>query len=86
MSQLMISVSGIRGIVGAALTPSVVTHYAASFATWLGPGPSVFGRDSRPSGPALRHAVLAGLLGASGDDGHAMLDTEVLACPVMFGT
>lgn len=64
MSQLMISVSGIRGIVGAGLTPEVVTHYAASFASWLGPGPIVFGRDSRPSGPALRHAVLAGLLGA----------------------
>lgn len=60
----MISVSGIRGIVGAGLSPEVVTHYAASFATWLGPGPIVFGRDSRPSGPALRHAVLAGLLGA----------------------
>lgn len=60
----MISVSGIRGIVGAGLTPEILTHYAASFATWLGPGPIVFGRDSRPSGPALRHAVLAGLLGA----------------------
>src|ERR687889_275258 len=40
-SDLIVSVSGIRGIVGAGLTP-----------------------EGRPSGEMLRHAVLAGLLGA----------------------
>lgn len=63
----MISVSGIRGVVGSTLTPEVVTRYAAAFASYLGPGPVVFGRDSRPSGPALRHAVLGALQGAGRD-------------------
>src|SRR5512140_955054 len=63
----MISVSGIRGIVGSGLTPELVTKYSAAFAASLGPGPIVLGRDSRPTGPALRHAVLAGLLGAGRD-------------------
>lgn len=63
----MISVSGIRGIIGSGLTPETATHYAAAFANWLPPGPVVVGRDSRPSGPALRHAVLAGLLSAGRD-------------------
>jgi phosphomannomutase len=58
----MISVSGIRGIVGAGLSRN--RHaLRRPFATWLGPGPIVRPRF-RPSGPALRHAVPAGLLGA----------------------
>ncbi len=59
----MISVSGIRGIVGAGLTPLVASRYAAFFAAWLPPGPIVLGRDSRPTGPALHHAVTAALVG-----------------------
>ena len=31
---LMVSVSGIRGRVGAGLTPEVVTSYAAAFGAW----------------------------------------------------
>jgi phosphomannomutase len=36
MSQggLMVSVSGIRGRVGEALTPEVVARYAAAFGAW----------------------------------------------------
>jgi phosphomannomutase len=32
--QLMVSVSGIRGRVGTALTPEVVARYAAEFGAW----------------------------------------------------
>jgi phosphomannomutase len=79
VSQLMISVSGIRGIVGASLTPDVVTRYAAAFATWLPPGPIVFGRDSRPSGEALRHAVLTGLLGV----GREVIELGIVPTPTV---
>jgi len=62
---LMVSVSGIRGRVGEALTPEIVARYAAGFGAWASSrGPSrnvVVGRDSRVSGPMFHHAVLAGL-------------------------
>jgi phosphomannomutase len=59
----MISVAGIRGIVGESLTAPVVSRYAAAFAETMGTGPIVVGRDARPSGPWMYHAVAAGLLG-----------------------
>ncbi len=57
---LMVSVSGVRGRVGEALTPELVTTYAAGFGAWAR-GPIVVGRDSRVSGPMFHRAVLAGL-------------------------
>jgi len=59
--SLMISTSGIRGIVGAGLDPVMVTKYAASYGTWIGKGKVVVGRDSRPSGELYLMAVVAGL-------------------------
>jgi len=63
---LMVSVSGIRGRVGTALTPDVVARYAAAFGAWsiAQPGAStsiVVGRDSRVSGPMFHHVVLGAL-------------------------
>lgn len=62
---LMVSVSGIRGRVGEALTPEIVTRYAAAFGAWaIGKGKSrqiVLGRDSRVSGPMFHRAAIAGL-------------------------
>ena len=56
----MISVSGIRGRVGEALTPEVVASYAAAFGAWAR-GTIVVGRDSRVSGPMFHRVVLAAL-------------------------
>jgi phosphomannomutase len=62
---LMVSVSGIRGRVGEALTPEIVGTFAAGFGAWaLARGPSraiVVGRDSRVSGPMFHRVVLAAL-------------------------
>jgi len=66
-SKLMISVAGIRGIVGESLTPPVVANFCAAFAAELGDGPVVVGRDARTSGPMVLHAVCAGLRGAGRD-------------------
>ncbi len=65
---LMVSVSGLRGKVGEALDPLVVTRYAAAFGTYLheeigGPPTVVVGRDSRTSGPLLVRSVTAALEG-----------------------
>ena len=64
---LMVSVSGIRGRVGAALTPEVVARYAAAFGVWAaaraGQASSaiVVGRDSRVSGPMFHRVVVSAL-------------------------
>lgn len=57
----MISVAGIRGVIGTSLTPEVALRFAAAFGTFAGPGPVVLGRDSRLSGPMIEKAVEAGL-------------------------
>ena len=53
MAEPIISVSGLRGIVGETLTPEVAIRYAAAFAATLPPGDILVGRDSRPSGRML---------------------------------
>src|SRR3954451_6580105 len=63
---LMVSVSGIRGRVGEALTPEVVARYAAGFGAWSKKRPHsdgriVVGRDSRVSGPMFHRVVLSAL-------------------------
>ncbi|MCC6653237.1 MAG: phosphoglucosamine mutase [Candidatus Eisenbacteria bacterium] len=66
-SSLMISVAGVRGIVGESLTPAVVCRFAAAFSHALGEGPVVVGRDARVSGPMVLQAVCAGLTAAGRD-------------------
>ena len=67
MSSLMISVAGVRGIVGDSLTPVVVTRFCGAYARALGEGPVVVGRDARVSGPMVLAAVTAGLTAAGRD-------------------
>jgi len=60
----MISVSGVRGIVGKDLTPDLVVRYAAAFGTLArdrGYQSVVLARDARTSGPMFASAVRAGL-------------------------
>jgi phosphomannomutase len=64
MTELIVSVSGIRGIVGEGLTPAAALAYAAALATYTQGGRLVLSSDGRPSGVIVKHAVLAGLLGA----------------------
>ena len=60
--NLKISVSGVRGTVGDALTPSLMADFAAAFGEYVGGGRVIVGRDTRPSGPMYERAVVAGLL------------------------
>ena len=69
-NTLMISVSGIRGIVGADLTPELVARYAAALGVWSrGAGNSrvVLGRDARTSGEMFARAATAGFLSVGCD-------------------
>lgn len=65
-SRLMVSVSGVRGRVGAGLTPEVIAHFAAAFGAWARGGGEngstvVIGRDSRVSGEMFVRAATAAL-------------------------
>jgi phosphomannomutase len=62
MRPLKIGISGVRGVVGETFTPELVAEFAQAFATYLGGGPVLLGRDTRPSGAMLAAAVSSGLL------------------------
>lgn len=59
--SLKVGVSGVRGVVGESFTPQLAAAFAQAFGTFVGRGPVIVGRDTRPSGPMLEHAVIAGL-------------------------
>jgi phosphomannomutase len=67
MKPLKIGISGVRGVVGETFTPDLVVGFAQAFGTYLGPGRILVCRDTRPSGPMVASAVMAGLL-ATGCD------------------
>jgi phosphomannomutase len=73
---LKISISGVRGVVGESLTPTLLVRFAQAFGTYMGPGLIVIGRDTRTSGEMVRQAVVAGLLSS----GCRVVDLDI--CPV----
>ena len=73
----MVSISGIRGIVGESLTPVDATNLAAAFAHGAPPGPILVASDGRTSGDALRAACMAGL----GACGRLAVDLGVATTP-----
>ena len=77
MADPIISVSGLRGIIGSTLTPEVALRYATAFSALAPPGPFVITRDSRPSGRLLADVIHA-TLNAAGRD---TLDAGVAATP-----
>ena len=66
MVGLLISVSGIRGVVGEGLTPEAAAKFGAAFGGWTG-GTVAVGRDTRPTGEMLEMAAISGLLSAGSD-------------------
>ncbi len=82
--QLIISISGMRGIIGENLTASIAADYGAAFGTFLkNTHPKkdkllvCIGRDSRPSGEMLQFAVSAGLCNVGVD----IVDFGVVTTP-----
>jgi phosphomannomutase len=79
----MISVSGIRGVIGSAFTPGMALDFVQAYATYLkqrNPKPRVLvARDTRPSGEMMRHAVLSGLIAS----GCEIIDLGVIATPTL---
>ncbi len=86
MGELMISISGVRGIIGESLTPELVMRMGEAFGSYVGgpegrekPATVVVGRDTRVSGEMVKHSVLAGLLST----GCEIVDLGVVTTPTV---
>src|SRR5215207_4175002 len=79
MKPLKIGVTGVRGVVGETFTPELVVGFAQAFGAYLDGGRVLVCRDTRPSGPMVRAAVLAGLLAV----GCEVVDLGVCPTPSM---
>lgn len=58
----MVSISGIRGIVGSSLTPETLVKYTSAYAEFCNRGRIVLGRDGRITGKPIGHIVSSTLL------------------------
>ena len=79
MKPLKIGITGVRGVVGETFTPELAVAFAQAFGTYLDGGRILVCRDTRPSGPMVRAAVLAGLMSA----GCEVVDLGVCPTPSM---
>lgn len=77
--NLIVSVSGIRGIIGESLSPESACRFGMALGSWLDGGTVIIARDSRPSGVMLRHAVVSGLIAA----GCRVRDIGIAATPTV---
>ena len=82
MNRLMITVSGLRGIIGESLTPQIAGRYARAFARELPAGAILIARDSRPSGLMLSEAIGAELISV----GRDVIDGGIAATPTIAPT
>ena len=62
MSTLMVSISGIRGIVGSGLDPNVLVKYTSAYADFIKKGTIVIGRDARITGDMVQEIVVGTLI------------------------
>jgi phosphomannomutase len=79
LSALMVSISGVRGIVGESLTPPVIMKFAAAFGSYLQGKKVIVGGDSRTSGKFMRNLV-KGILQATGCE---VIDIGIVPTPTV---
>ncbi len=77
--SLMVSVSGVRGILGVGMNPEVAARFAAAYISLIEGESIVIGRDSRPSGPALSAAVSSVLR----FNGYTVIDLGIASTPTV---
>lgn len=79
MEQLVLSISGTRGVVGSTLTPELALKTGKAFGAYLGKGPVIIGCDTRTSGDMLKAAVVAGLTSVGID----IIDIGIVPTPTV---
>ncbi|MEN8191207.1 MAG: phosphoglucosamine mutase, partial [Bacteroidota bacterium] len=80
MSVLMVSVSGIRGIVGNGLDPQTIVKYTSAYAQFCGKGKIVIGSDGRITGTMVKN-IIVGTLIAKGND---VIDIGICPTPTVL--
>jgi len=79
MGTLMVSISGVRGIVGNGLDPYTLVTYTSAFADFVKEGKVIIGRDARISGEMVDQIVTGTLL-AKGID---VIDIGICPTPTV---
>lgn len=79
MPTLMISISGIRGIIGDGLDPAVLVKFTSAYADFIGKGKVVIGRDARITGEMVSN-IVTGVLIAKGLD---VIDIGICPTPTV---
>jgi phosphomannomutase len=79
MADPIISISGLRGIIGTELTPEIAMRYGAAFCSQAPAGPLVLSRDGRTTGSMLADAIASTVVGC----GRECLDLGVAATPTV---
>ncbi|MEM0240334.1 MAG: phosphoglucosamine mutase [Candidatus Nezhaarchaeales archaeon] len=79
---LIVSQSGIRGVYGESLTIDLVIKLTKAFVKLWNVKSVIIGRDTRPSGNPIKHAVLTALT----DLGCRVYDVEVQPTPLILWT
>ncbi len=80
MPTLMVSISGIRGIIGDGLDPEVLVRYTSAYADFCGKGKIVVGSDGRITGEMVKNIVVGTLL-AKGND---VIDIGICPTPTVL--
>ena len=80
MATLMVSISGIRGIVGDGLDPQTIVKYTSAYADFCGGGKIVVGRDARITGEMVKN-IITGTLLAKGND---VIDIGICPTPTVL--
>ncbi len=77
MPQRILSISGLRGVIGDGLDPAYLVDFACALGTMFNGGPVVVARDGRSTGLMVKQAVAAGLLAS----GCRVLDADITSTP-----
>ena len=76
----MVSVSGIRGIIGDGFDPQTIVKYTSAYAQFCGKGKIVIGSDGRITGNMVKN-IIVGTLAAKGND---VIDIGVCPTPTVL--
>lgn len=77
MAQRILSISGLRGVIGDGLEPGFLVDFAASIGTLARGGTIIVSRDGRSTGLMVKQAVLAGLSAT----GCKVVDADIASTP-----
>jgi phosphomannomutase len=79
MPTLMVSISGVRGIVGDGFDPNVIVNFTSAYADFIGKGKIVVGRDARITG-GMVNSIVTATLNAKGID---VIDIGICPTPTV---